>query len=263
MTEQPIDSSTPPATTPPDLAATALKRSLAPRAGQPSWTPLDTPENALLLENWLFRLRRERFQSRTSGRSHDYYVMHLADAVSVIAITPRRQLVFVRQFRAGSRRESLEIPGGLLEPGEDPVKAGERELLEETGYTGDPPYLLGTVWSNPSLTTSRTTFLVITNAIKTGPTQPDPSEELTTELIHARRVPQLIATGQIDHASILYFRVDDLRSAYQDLEGRGVVFLRSPELVARMPDHDLWLAFFKDPDNHVLALMSEVRGVLV
>lgn len=71
------------------------------------------------------------------------------------------------------------------------------------------------------------------------------------------------APGQVENASILYFRVPDLRSAYNELQDRGVVFARSPELVARMPDHELWLAFFKDPDGHILALMSEVRGVLV
>ena len=91
-----------------------------------------------LEENWLFRLRRERFRSRASGRVHDYYVMHLADAVNVIALTPDRRVVLVRQFRAGSDSDSLETPGGLLEPGEDPRAAGARELLEETGYAGDP-----------------------------------------------------------------------------------------------------------------------------
>ncbi len=90
--------------------------------------------------------------------------MHLADAVSVIALTPDRQVVLVRQFRAGSGRDSLETPGGLLDPGEDPLAAGARELLEETGYAGDPPELLGTVWSNPSIMTSRTTTIVVANA---------------------------------------------------------------------------------------------------
>src|ERR1700722_17300592 len=85
-------------------------------------------------ENWRFRLRHERFRSRVSGRVHDFYVMHLADAVHAIALTPDDRMVLVRQFRAGSSRDSLEAPGGLLEPGEDPREAGARELLEETGY---------------------------------------------------------------------------------------------------------------------------------
>ena len=63
-----------------------------------------------LEENWLFRLRRERYRSRTSGRAHDYYVIHLADSVNVVALTPDERLILVRQFRAGSGRDSLETP---------------------------------------------------------------------------------------------------------------------------------------------------------
>ncbi len=96
-----------------------------------------------LVETWLFRLRRERFRSLRSGKTHDFFVTELADGVHTIAVTPEDQVVLVSQFRAGSRRDSLETPGGLLEPGEDPREAGARELLEETGYAGDPGESLG------------------------------------------------------------------------------------------------------------------------
>ena len=115
---------------------------------EPSWIR-DGESDRTLEENWLFRLRRERYRSRASGRSHDFYVLHLADAVHVVALTTDRQLILVRQFRAGSGRDSLETPGGLLEPGEDAREAGSRELLEETGYAGDPPLVLGAMWSDP------------------------------------------------------------------------------------------------------------------
>lgn len=62
-----------------------------------------------------------------------------------------------------------------------------------------------------------------------------------------------------DTSSIIYFKVDDLQAAYTTLSERGVVFEQKPELVARMPDHELWMAFFRDPDANLLALMSEVR----
>lgn len=64
-----------------------------------------------------------------------------------------------------------------------------------------------------------------------------------------------------DHpASIIYYRVHDIRAAHQALQQRGVVFITAPHLVARMPDHELWLADFRDTDGNVLALMSEVRA---
>ena len=91
---------------------------------EPSWTR--EPEETTIEANWLFQLRRERFRSLRSGGSHDYYVMHLADAVNVIALTTDDQVVLVRQFRAGSGRDSLEPPGGLLEPEEDPCEGRRR-----------------------------------------------------------------------------------------------------------------------------------------
>ena len=57
----------------------------------------------------------------------------------------------------------------------------------------------------------------------------------------------------------IYFKVADLETAHAQLTARGVSFEAAPHLVARMPDHELWMAFFRDPDRHLLALMSEKR----
>jgi 8-oxo-dGTP pyrophosphatase MutT (NUDIX family) len=166
-----------------------------------SWSRVDDGAgDETLEENWLFRLRRERFRSRVSGRTHDFYVMHLADAVHAIALTPDGRMVLVRQFRAASGHDSLEPPGGLLEPGEDPRAAGARELLEETGYAGDPPVLLGTLWSNPSILTSRTATIVINNARRVAEPTLDHNEEVAVELVPAREIPRLIEDGRINHA---------------------------------------------------------------
>lgn len=62
-----------------------------------------------------------------------------------------------------------------------------------------------------------------------------------------------------NYSSIIYFKVPDLQAAYKVLSARGVIFEEMPHLVAKMPDHDLWMAFFHDPDSNHLALMCEVR----
>ncbi len=64
--------------------------------------------------------------------------------------------------------------------------------------------------------------------------------------------------GQL-HASILYYRVDDLDAAHAMLKAKNVEFVRPPHLIAKMDDHELWMAFLTDPDGHTLALMAEIR----
>ena len=59
--------------------------------------------------------------------------------------------------------------------------------------------------------------------------------------------------------SILYFKVDDIETARSTLIDRGVEFIDEPHLIARLPDHELWMSFFKDPSDNMLALMCEVR----
>jgi methylmalonyl-CoA/ethylmalonyl-CoA epimerase len=59
--------------------------------------------------------------------------------------------------------------------------------------------------------------------------------------------------------SVLYFTVNDIQSAYETLKARGVPFIDQPHLIARMPDHELWMTFFKDGEGNTLALMCERR----
>ena len=166
-----------------------------------TWLPDDDPEgNVTLEENWLFRLRRERFRSRLTGKKHDYYVMHLADSVNVIALTRDRRLLMVRQFRAGNRQESLETPGGLLDPGEDPCEAAMRELEEETGYRGTSAVLLGQAWSNPSILTARSFFVLIEDACLVAATRWDENEELVIHQIAEDQVGPLLRQGEVGHA---------------------------------------------------------------
>ena len=68
------------------------------------------------------------------------------------------------------------------------------------------------------------------------------------------------AAAQAGHGSVLYYKVPDIQDAFATLTGRGVIFEGKPHLIAKMPDHELWMAFFRDPDQNLLALMSEVRA---
>jgi methylmalonyl-CoA/ethylmalonyl-CoA epimerase len=65
--------------------------------------------------------------------------------------------------------------------------------------------------------------------------------------------------GAERRSPVIYYRVADLPTAVATLKDRGVVMEAEPRLIARMPDHELWMAFFRDPDRNLLGLMSEVR----
>ncbi len=61
-------------------------------------------------------------------------------------------------------------------------------------------------------------------------------------------------------ATVLYYKVTDLPGAYATLRARQVAFLDKPHLIAKLPDHELWMAFFRDSEGNMVALMSEVRA---
>ena len=67
------------------------------------------------------------------------------------------------------------------------------------------------------------------------------------------------AGAQAGNSSVIYYKVPDLHAAFTTLSQRGVQFEAKPHLVAKLPDHELWMAFFRDPDHNLVALMSEVR----
>jgi methylmalonyl-CoA/ethylmalonyl-CoA epimerase len=59
--------------------------------------------------------------------------------------------------------------------------------------------------------------------------------------------------------TVIYFRVPDIDRAFEILQERGAVFEQKPHLIAKLPDHDLWMAFLRDPDKNLVGIMSEVR----
>ena len=61
-------------------------------------------------------------------------------------------------------------------------------------------------------------------------------------------------------SAAIYFKVPDIQGAHRALSSRGITFEAEPHLVARMPDHELWMSFFRDPDRHLLALMCEKKN---
>ncbi len=139
--------------------------------------------------------------------SRDVLVLDCADWVNVVAVleTPGKadQVVLIRQWRYGSEDWTLEIPGGIVDPGEDPADAASRELEEETGYRAGRIERLGQVSPNPAIQSNRCTTFLATNLERVGEPVGDGSEEIEVVLGPLASVPSQIREGVISHALVV------------------------------------------------------------
>ena len=164
--------------------------------------PFITLEREVLQDCRIFRVSRVRRQSRKTGASYDYFCIDAPEWVNVIALTPREELVLVRQERHGLGAFTLELPAGLVEPGEDPRLAASRELREETGFTSAAMESLGFVHPNPAVQGNRCHIFLARN-VQPGEAAPDHLEEIELVLVPFARVRELILRGEITHSLVL------------------------------------------------------------
>ena len=151
----------------------------------------------------VFDLQSVRYRHPVRGTEKDFVVIRAPDWVNVLALTSDGRLVLVRQFRFGIDAFSLEIPGGVMEAGEDPVEAGLRELREETGFTGKRARLLGSVNPNPAIQSNRCHFVFVEDAVRTEELEWDEHEEIEVTTLPAAEVLTLARNGAITHGLVL------------------------------------------------------------
>jgi 8-oxo-dGTP pyrophosphatase MutT (NUDIX family) len=138
-----------------------------------------------------------------TGAHKRFSLIHSVDWVNVIALTGDQRVVLIRQFRPGVERVCLEIPGGMIDPGEDPCAAGARELAEETGYTGGTLELLGKVAPNPAIQSNALYTVLARGVALTGPPSPDDGEVLSVETASLAECQRRLVDGEIDHALVV------------------------------------------------------------
>jgi len=150
-----------------------------------------------------FRIFKVRYDQRTSPRTgddHSFYVIESVDWCNVIALTANNELVMVEQYRQGTNLIELELPGGMIDPGETSAETAPRELREETGYAGDAPEPIGFVYANPAIMNNKVHTVMIRNAQLEHETDLDDGEDVAARLVPLTDIPSLIADGTISHS---------------------------------------------------------------
>ena len=170
------------------------------RGDPPAWEVI---ARETLQDCRVFRVQRAITRSPHTASTHPFYTLDADPWVNVIATTPENELVMVRQWRHGASKVTLEIPGGLIDPGESPEVAAARELLEETGYAAPSVYPLGDVNPNPALFGNRVHTYLAENCERVAEVQNGPLEETWVELVPERTLPARLRAGDIDHALVI------------------------------------------------------------
>ena len=140
--------------------------------------PFTVIDTRPLVSTRVFSLRADRAVPPKGGEAGEYYVLDTPDWVNVIAETEDDEVVLVKQWRHGSRRVELEIPGGLIEPGEAPLMAAARELMEETGYEAAEMEILQTIRPNPAFMDNECTTVLAKGCRRVGPQALDDDEDI-------------------------------------------------------------------------------------
>jgi ADP-ribose pyrophosphatase len=151
----------------------------------------------------VFDVDRVRFQPPDDRKTREFYIVQAPDWTNVVPLTEDGQVVFIRQFRYGTGTLTLEIPGGMCEPGEEPRESALRELREETGYEAGELVDLGWVHPNPALQSNRCHTFLARNVTRVGDPQPDRDEAFEVVTVPLAEVPRLIRDGSITHALVV------------------------------------------------------------
>lgn len=176
------------------------------------WPTIETKK---IIRGRIFEYHQVKRQSPLSKEVGTFDIIKCANWVNVIVLTSDKKIVLIKQYRHGTDEYTIEIPGGAINHGEDPLVGAKRELEEETGYTSNNWKSLYKVEVNPAFMTNTCETFIALDAIKTSRQNLDLFEEIEVFLEDLENLDKLIANGEITHSLVLVailFYLQQLRS---------------------------------------------------
>jgi 8-oxo-dGTP pyrophosphatase MutT (NUDIX family) len=215
----------------------------------------------------IFEVLRHEAVGGEGGRVHEAFTFACPDWVSIVPVTADGKFVLVRQYRHGIDGPTLEIPGGIIEEGQEPDDAALRELREETGFGGGTLVSLGTTRANPAIQSNWYHMFLARDVRLLGPTEFDTGEHCELVMLSEGELRREIENGGIDHALVLLAlsraferlydpsldRILDLLGRMEDLQARKVIDLArrlKPGLTAEDIKNPHDFPDLDDPDWH-------------
>ncbi len=164
-----------------------------------AWRTLSS--RPILKDRWI-DLRADRCITPGGVEISPYYVLTYPDWAHVVAVTPARELVLVRQYRHAVGQSALELPGGVMDSADaDPEQAARRELMEETGYGAERWLKISSLYPNPATHTNRLHTYLALDATPAGGQVLDRGEEgLSLEIMPFDAVLDGLASGLLGQA---------------------------------------------------------------
>ncbi len=160
------------------------------------WKILDSK---MVFQSKMFQARADKCLLPDGRVMEPYYVIEMPDWTNTVIITKDQKIVLVRQYRHAKGITTLELPGGILELGEEPQASAIREMREETGYVSSEIEFLFQVAPNPAINNNTAYFFMAKNAEKLADTCFDPYENIEIETYTKDELKELLAENKLQH----------------------------------------------------------------
>jgi ADP-ribose pyrophosphatase len=158
-------------------------------------------DTGVLFQGKRFRVVRA-VQTMPDGTLHTREIVEHPGAVAILPLLEDGRLCLIENYRVAAQRGLYEIPAGTLEPGEDPQRAAERELVEETGYRAQTIELLAKFYTSPGVLSERM-YLYLATGLRAGPPAREAGEDIQNRLVAWADALQMARDGRIEDAKTL------------------------------------------------------------